>query len=176
MKKEILSQMENAPLFEDGERYHKILERAGISSFRGKIDFEERIFDGKLYIGMEIVDYYEEKMKTMTWNEKVAYAAKENGFSRCSIEKYQKITDMKCPNNLECIYMKAQKNDLGDVKSEAYTFLFACNTTAYYYYLTKLTDASGKTVDEDENMFSGNDVFKKLRMMNGKYCHFHKYD
>ena len=168
---QLINKMLSMPLFTQTERFKKL---SG-GDTEGTISFEEKIIDGKMYIGSEILDYYDARMRGMSWTQKVEYAAREKGFEPCSVEEYQTITDMECPEELERIYILKDLYTACGTEFSEYTFLFGCRHNAYYYYLIRAYE-KGKLVLEDDNMFRGNDVFRKLRMMRGAYENPHKYD
>ena len=151
-----------------------------------KIDRRNVIIDGKLYIGREIpvlsaamrpvfTNYYESVMKTMSWPEKIAYAANVKKFRKCSIKEYQKITDMECPKELENLFIREDISQVNGAIFYEYVFLFGCTNSAYYYYLIR-EERNRKVILEDDNLFIKEDVFRKLGMAEGDYQYEHKYD
>lgn len=167
--------LEDLPLLKNKKWYQDLCREEGIDPDTANIDFDVKIFDGKGYVGPEIAEYYEKKLRPMSWTERGEYAAKENHFYRIKNEElFNNIND--CSHrNVVSAFKKTETEDLKDkfgheefienqyiVCFEDSIELYIEDT--YIYYLT-----TGKKIDKETEIHKNLDVLKELRMVRDNF-------
>lgn len=163
--------LEELPLLKNKKWYQDLCKKEGIDPDTANIDFEVKIFDGKGYIGPEIAEYYEKKLKPMSWAERGEYAAKENHFHRIKNKELFNSINAYAEREAVSAFKKTETEDLKDkfgheeFIENQYIVCFEDSIELYIeeiyiYYL-----ATEKKIDKETEIHKDLDVLKELRMI-----------
>ncbi len=167
--------LENLPLLKDKKWYQDLCKEKGINPDAATIDFDEKIFDGKGYVGPEIAKYYEKKLKPMSWPERGEYAAKENHFYRISNDELFNDINSYSQRKVVSAFKKVETEDLNDkfghegFIENQYIVCFKDSIELYIEEVYICYLDAGEKIDKETELYRDFDALKKMRMIYGKF-------
>lgn len=163
--------LEDLPLLKNKKWYRDLCREESINPDTANIDFEEKIFDGKGYVGPEIAEYYEKKLKPMSWPERGEYAANENHFCRIKNEELFNSISVYSQHKVVSAFKKTETEELKDkfgheeFVENQYIVCFEDSIELYIEEIYICHLATGEKIDKETEIYNDFDALKNLGMI-----------